>query len=117
VGTEHILLALLAEGDGTAAVLLTSSGATYEHVRAAVVRMMGVGVDPDPGGGSSEPTFTGRAQDTIELAQRYASRRGQELVGTEDVLLALVDDRHGAAVRILQQLDVDPAAIRSALSS
>jgi ATP-dependent Clp protease ATP-binding subunit ClpC len=115
VGTEHILLALLAEGTGTAAQILTSSGATYARVRAAVIRMMGVGVEPDRNSG--EPTFTGRAQDAINLAGREADRRGEDLVGTEHILLALVEERGGAAVRILQQLDADPAAIRAALSS
>jgi ATP-dependent Clp protease ATP-binding subunit ClpC len=117
VGTEHILLALLAEDEGTAAVVLTSAGATYEQVRAAVVRMMGVGVQPEAGGGSGEPTFTGRADDMIELARRKASERGRDRAGTEDILLALVEERDGAALRILRQLDVEPAAIRSALSS
>ena len=77
--------------------------------------MMGTGEDPQSGSG--EPTFTGPAQDAIEVAERYASGRGQEPVGTEAILLALVEERDGAAVRILLQLDVDPAAIRSTLSS
>lgn len=117
MGTEHILLALLAEDEGTAAVVLKSSGATYAHVRAAVLRMMGLGVEPDSGSGSGEPTFTGPAQDAIEIAQREASARGRDQVGTEDILLALVQERDGAAARILLQLDADPAAIRAALSS
>jgi ATP-dependent Clp protease ATP-binding subunit ClpC len=127
VGTEHILLALLADGEGTAGVVLRSSGATYEGVRAAVIRMMGLGVDPDPdpdpgsgsgsGSGSGEPMFTGPAQDVIELARREASRLGRDQAGTEHVLLALVEERGGAAARILLQLDADPVAIRSALSS
>jgi ATP-dependent Clp protease ATP-binding subunit ClpC len=117
VGTEHILLALLAEDGGTAADVLKSSGATYDQVRGAVVRMMGVGVDPDPGAGSGEPALTGRAQDTIGVAEDQASRRGRSQAGTEEILLALVEERDGAAVRILQQLDVDPTAIRTALSS
>jgi ATP-dependent Clp protease ATP-binding subunit ClpC len=115
VGTEHILLALLAEGDGTAAAVLRPSGVTYERVRAAVIRMMGVGVEPDSAAG--QPTFTGRAQDAIELARREADRRGEDRAGTEHILLALVEERDGAAVRILLQLDADPATIRAALSS
>jgi ATP-dependent Clp protease ATP-binding subunit ClpC len=115
VGTEHILLALFDEDGGTAAGILKASGATYEQVRAAVIRMMGIGVDPAHGAG--KPTFTGRAQDAIELARRQASRRGKDQAGTEHILLALVEERDGAAARVLQQLDADPAAIRSALSS
>jgi len=108
---------VLAEDEGTAAVVLKSSGATYEQVRGAVVRMMGVGVDPDQGAAAGEPTFTRRAQEAIELAQDEARQRGHGTAGTEDILLALVEERDGAAVRILRQLDVDAAEIRSALSS
>jgi ATP-dependent Clp protease ATP-binding subunit ClpA len=115
VGTEHILLALLGEDDGTAAGILRSSGVAYPQVRAAVIRMMGLGAEPDAA--TVEPVFTGRAQDALSLAQQEASRRGQATVGTEHILLALVAERDGAAVRILQQLDADPVAIRSTLSS
>jgi ATP-dependent Clp protease ATP-binding subunit ClpC len=118
VGTEHLLLALLRSDEGSAADVLKSSGVTYEQVRAAVIRMMGVGVDAGGGGaGGEEPSFTGRAQDAIELARQEASARGQEQAGTEHILLALVSERDGAAVRILHQMDADPAAIRAALPS
>jgi ATP-dependent Clp protease ATP-binding subunit ClpC len=113
VGTEHILLALLRGEKGTAAGVLKSSGTGYEQVRAAVIAMMGLGVEATPG----EPSFTGRAQDVIKLAEQEASRGGQDQAGTEHILLALVQERDGAAVRILRQLDADPAAIRSALAS
>ena len=115
MGTEHILLALLREEKGAAAGVLKSSGASYEQVRAAVIAMMGLGVDA--GAGRGEPTFTGRAQDVIEHAEREAARGGQDRAGTEHILLALVSERDGAAVRILRQLDADPAAIRAALPS
>ena len=110
MGTEHILLALLRENDGTAANVLATFGVTYPYVRAAVVRMMGVGVDQTPG----ELLFTGRAQDAIDRAGREASIRDQP-VGTEHILLALVHEPYGAAARILLQLDADPAAVRAAL--
>ena len=114
MGTEHILLALLHEAqEGSSTSILTSSGVTYEQVRDEVMRMMGMGVDS----GMDELMFTGPAQDAIELAQRNASARGDSHAGSEDILCALVSERDGAAVRILLQLDADPAAIRSALSS
>jgi len=111
VGTEHILLALLREGDGSAATVLTSFGVTYPYVRAAVIRMMGVGVDQAPG----ELSLTGRAQDAIDRAGREASIRDKP-IGTEHILLALVREPGGAAARILLQLDVDPAAVQAALA-
>ncbi len=113
VGTEHILLALLREDEGTAATVMKSSGVTYQRVRVAVVRMMGVGIAPVGG----ELSFTGQAQDVIERARREASIRDQPQVGTEHILLALIRAHDGAAARILLQLDADPADIRAALSS
>jgi ATP-dependent Clp protease ATP-binding subunit ClpC len=115
VGTEHILLGLLRDEDGAAADTLRGAGVTHVQVRAAVVRMMGTGVAPEPGAG--EPAFTGRAQEAVDRARREAAHAGAELAGTEHILLALIGERDGAAVRILQQLDTDVAAIRSALAS
>ena len=113
MGTEHILLALLREDEGTAAIVLKSSGVTYRQVRVAVIRMVGVGVEAARG----ELPFTGPAQDALERARREASIRDQAQVGTEHILLALLRAQDGAATRILLQLDADPAAIRAALAS
>jgi ATP-dependent Clp protease ATP-binding subunit ClpC len=110
-GTEHILLALLLEPDGTAAQLLGSFGVSYAAVRAAVVRMMGLGLE-DPQG---EVALTGRAQDVLERARREASIRDEREVGTDHILLALVHARDGAASRILLGLDVDPEDVRTAI--
>jgi ATP-dependent Clp protease ATP-binding subunit ClpA len=111
VGTEHILLGLLAVPEGSAAQVLATFGVRYPDVRTAVVGMMGVGVDaPD-----AELSFTGRAEDTVDRARREASIRDQAQVGTEHLLLALVHEPGGAATRILLQLDADPAAVRAAI--
>jgi ATP-dependent Clp protease ATP-binding subunit ClpA len=113
VGTEHLLLGLLCVPESSASQVLASFGVNHDLVRAEVVRMMGIGVEaPD-----AELSFTGRAQDTIDRARREASIRDQPQVGTEQLLLALVHERGGAAARILLQLDADPVAVRSALSS
>ena len=92
--------------------MLSSAGVSYERVRAAVMRMMGTGVEA-----VEDVSFTGPAQEAIERARREASLRGQPRVGTEHILLALIRKHDGAAVRILLELDADPAAIRAALSS
>ena len=113
IGTEHILLALSLESEGRAAQVLASFGVSHAQVRTAVVRMMGLGIEAPEG----ELALTGPAQDVIDRARREASIRDQRQVGTEHILLALVHKRDGAATRILLQLDADPAAIRSALSS
>lgn len=93
--------------------VLASAGITYQQARAAVVRMIGPGVDaPD-----SELLFTGRAEDAIDRARREASIRDQPQVGAEHILLALVHDPSQAAARVLLELDADLASIRSALPS
>jgi ATP-dependent Clp protease ATP-binding subunit ClpC len=73
--------------------------------------MMGRGVDLAAG----ELPWTGRAQDAIALAREEARVRGEDEAGTEHILLALVHERDGAAMRILDQLDADPVALRAAL--
>jgi ATP-dependent Clp protease ATP-binding subunit ClpA len=111
VGTEHILLGLLAVPEGTAAQVLATFGVRYPDVRTAVVGMMGVGVDAP----NAELSFTGRAEDMIGRARREASMRDEAQVGTQHLLLALVHEPGGAAARILLQLDADPAAVRAAI--
>jgi ATP-dependent Clp protease ATP-binding subunit ClpC len=111
IGTEHILLGLLREREGVAAGVLASQGVSYEPVRAAVVRMLGLGVD-DPG---DDLPSTGPATAAVERAGQEASVLGAEQIGTEHILLALMHESGGAASRILWQLDVDPVAVRSAI--
>ena len=113
IGTEHILLGLLREQNGLAAGALASLGVGYEPVRGAVVRMLGLGVE-DPG---DELPSTDAATAAVERAGREAAVLGAEEVGTEHILLALTRDPGGAAARILLQLDVDPVAVRSAISA
>jgi ATP-dependent Clp protease ATP-binding subunit ClpA len=81
--------------------------------------MMGIGVDEGEGEGKREGelSLTGRAQDVIDRAQREASMRDRQQVGTDHILLALIREQHAAATRIILQLDADPAAIRAALAS
>jgi len=112
VGTEHILLGLLLERDGMAATALASLEISYERVRAAVVRMIGVGAEEVAG----ELPLTTPAQNALERASREASVLGADRVGTEHILLALAREPGGAAARILLQLDVDATAIRAAVS-
>ena len=112
VGTEHLLLGLLREEEGTAARVLASLGVTHPRVRTAVMGMMGVGIEAPVG----ELPLTGAAQAAIDRAGREASVLGAESVGTEHILLALTRDPGGAAARILTQMDADPGAVRSALA-
>jgi ATP-dependent Clp protease ATP-binding subunit ClpC len=108
VGTEHILLGVLREPEGPAASALAAAGVTHAQVRVAVVRMMGRGVEDSAGG----LPFTSAAEHVIERAQSLSS---PQPVGSDRILLALLEAQDGAAARILQQLDADPVAIRVAL--
>jgi ATP-dependent Clp protease ATP-binding subunit ClpC len=113
IGTEHILLALFLAPEGRAAQVLGSFGVGHAQVRTAVVRMMGLGLEPPEG----ELALTGPAQDVLDRARREASIRDEREVGTGHILLALVHKPNGAAARILLEFDADPADIRSALAS
>lgn len=104
-------MALLRESESRAGQALASLGVTHENITAAVVRMMGRGVEAE----DRTPGFTGKAQDAVELAAREASAQGLERADTEHILLALVQDPRGAATRILVQLDAEPEMIRAAL--
>jgi ATP-dependent Clp protease ATP-binding subunit ClpC len=112
VGTEHLLLGLLREPDGAAAGALASLGVTHERVRNAVVRFMGVGVQAPAG----ELPLTTPAKTAVDRAAREASVLSADCVGTEHILLALMHVPGGAAARILLQLDVDPAGVRTAVA-
>jgi len=112
VGTEHILLGLLRGEDGVAVTALASLGISYDRVRTAVVSMIGRGVESTTG----ELPLTGPAEAVVERARREASASGDDQVGTDHILVALIFEPLGAASRILLQLDADPVAIRSAVA-
>jgi ATP-dependent Clp protease ATP-binding subunit ClpC len=112
IGTEHILLALVREPDGSARRQLEGLGITHAAVRSRVVRMMGTGVEAS----AEALPFSVQGQAVVDLAHSEAARLGQEQVGTEHILLALVHERQGAAARILYDLDVDPVELREDLN-
>lgn len=102
------MLALLDEPGGVPRRLLEAHGVTHQVVRMKVVRMMGTGVDDDPG----RLPFTARGNAAVDLAAREAAALGHELAGSEHLLLALIGEPRDASARILLELDVDPAELR-----
>ena len=102
IGTEHLLLALLRDGEGVAAQALTALGLTLDGVRAAVERIIGRGKEPVEG----ELPYTPRMRKVLGLAVDEAERAGHVFVRTEDILLALVRDGGGIAVDILDRYGV-----------
>jgi hypothetical protein len=113
VGTEHILIALIREGGGTAAQALQSLGITEEAARQQVEEVVGRGqADPQQG----HLPFTPRAKKTLELALREALQLGHNYIGTEHILLGLIregeDKGTSPATQVLNGLGVDPNRVR-----
>ena len=109
VGSEHLLLGLLYEGEGVATRALESLGISREVVRAQVVEIAGVGARSP----AHPLSFTPRAKKVlVELSLREALALGHHYVGTEHLLLALLRDRDGVGARALSRLGADDARVR-----
>ena len=112
VGTEHLLLGLLAEEEGLAARVLESLEVTIEEVRAQVARIIGPGEDERL---PSRLPFTPRTKKVLELALREALSLGHNYIGTEHILLGLVRENEGVAARVLLDFDADAEKVRARL--
>jgi ATP-dependent Clp protease ATP-binding subunit ClpC len=108
IGTEHILLGLLGEGEGVAAKTLESLGISLEGVRQQVVEIIGQGQDA-PG---EHIPFTPRAKKVLELSLREALQLGHNYIGTEHILLGLIREGEGVATRILADMGADADRVR-----
>ena len=108
VGTEHLLLGLQLSGRGLAASVLQAVGVTIERVRPLLVAIAGSAEQPTMG----EIPLTSSAQNALNQAKREALKLGAPAVGTEHVLLSLVQYYEGALGRILLDLDASPQQIR-----
>ena len=111
VGTEHILLGLLREGEGVAAKVLSEVGISADAVREQVEQM----VEHGQGLLVQEVTLTPRAKRVLELAIDEARRFGHNYVGTEHLLLGLVREGEGIAARVLVASGADLERVRAAV--
>ena len=109
IGTEHILLGLIREGEGVAAKALDALGVTYDVVREKVEEAIGANTNPSPG----SPPFTPRAKKVLELSLREALQLGHSYIGTEHMLLGLVREGDGVAAQVLSELGADMARVRT----
>ncbi len=110
VGTEHLLLGLIREGEGVAAKALQSLGIDLGKVRSEVEKMIGKGESPPEG----DIGFTPRAKKVVmELALEEASHLGHNYVGTEHLLLGLIREGEGVAARVLENLGADLEKVRA----
>jgi ATP-dependent Clp protease ATP-binding subunit ClpC len=108
IGTEHLLLGVLAQENEVGARALATMGVTLGEARAQVMRIVGLPDGPSP---PDLPT-TPPARDALAGALREAIELGDTVVGTEHVLLALLRERDGVAVRVLLGAGVDPRRLR-----
>jgi ATP-dependent Clp protease ATP-binding subunit ClpA len=111
IGTEHLLLGLLDEPDGVAAMALAQFGLTAEVVRLDVLRIIGLG-KKEPGG---HIPFTPRAKKCLELSLREALLLNHKYIGTEHLLLGLIREGEGVAAKIMKAHADDLAPIRATL--
>jgi ATP-dependent Clp protease ATP-binding subunit ClpC len=108
IGTEHILLGLLAEREGVAARALASLNVTLEAAREQVREMIGQG----PAEPRGHMPFTPRAKKVLELSLREAMNLGSDTIGTGHLLLGLLAEPDGVGAQILVRLDAIPPAVR-----
>ena len=108
IGTEHILLGLIHEGEGVAAKALESLGISLEAVRNQVEEIIGHG-GTSPSG---HIPFTPRAKKVLELSLREALQLGHNYIGTEHILLGLIREGEGVAAQVLVKLGADLSRVR-----
>ena len=108
IGTEHILLGLIHEGEGVAAKALESLGISLEAVRSQVEELIGQGGSSPSG----HIPFTPRAKKVLELSLREALQLGHNYIGTEHILLGLIREGEGVAAQVLVKLGADLSRVR-----
>lgn len=109
IGTEHLLLGLIREGEGVAAAVLMSLGLDPTKIRMEVEKI----VQPGPSAAvSGDIPFTPKAKKAIELAMDEARQLGHNYIGTEHLLLGLIKEGEGVASEVLTNLGLDAAKVR-----
>src|SRR5258707_527681 len=108
IGTEHVLLGLIHEGEGAAAKALESLGISREAVRQQVEEIIGQGQQAPSG----HIPFTPRAKKVLELSLREALQLGHNYIGTEHILLGLIREGEGVAAQVLVKLGADLNRVR-----
>ncbi|MBU2102822.1 MAG: ATP-dependent Clp protease ATP-binding subunit [Candidatus Omnitrophota bacterium] len=114
IGTEHILLGLVREGEGVACAVLQNLGIDLERLRIEIEKLI------SPGSSASvlgDIPFTPRAKKALELAAEEARNLGHNYIGTEHILLGLIREGEGLASQVLFSLGIDIAKVREEISA
>jgi len=109
IGTEHLLLGLIQEGESIAAKALEAMNVELDAVRSQVVEIIGLGSTPPSG----HIPFTPRAKRVLELSLREALQLGHNYIGTEHILLGLIREGEGVAAKVMVKLGVDLERLRN----
>jgi ATP-dependent Clp protease ATP-binding subunit ClpC len=109
IGTEHLLLGILREGEGVPAEALASLEVGLDPAREQVAEIIGRGREAPSG----HIPFTPRAKKVLELSLREALSLGHRYIGPEHILLGLITEGHGVAVEVLRVLGADPEQVRA----
>lgn len=110
IGTEHLLLGLIREGEGVAVAVLRDGGADVGEIRDAIMEIIGQGSAP-PDEHAHIP-FTPRAKKVLELSLREALQLGHHHIGTEHILLGLIHEGEGVAAQVLLARGLDLKSLR-----
>ncbi|MBQ5504944.1 MAG: ATP-dependent Clp protease ATP-binding subunit ClpC, partial [Aeriscardovia sp.] len=111
IGTEHILLGLIREGDGIAAKALEAKGVELDKARAQIIEMIGKGTATQDG----HIPFTPHARQVLELSLREALQLGHSYIGTEHILLGLIHEGEGVGSQVLVKMGVDLGDLRASV--
>ena len=109
IGTEHILLGLIQEGEGHAAKAIEELNINIDSVRSEVVEIIGEGQQSPSG----HIPFTPRAKKVLELSLREALQLGHNYIGTEHILLGLIQEGEGHAAKAIEELNINIDSVRS----
>ncbi len=107
VGTEHLLIGLAREGSGIAAKILSSKGITTEALQSILIKFYG----SNNSGYKTRIEFTPRTKNVLELSVREAQKLGNNYIGTEHILLAILAEGEGIAIRILSELGINSSEL------
>jgi ATP-dependent Clp protease ATP-binding subunit ClpA len=110
LGTEHLLLGLIKEGEGVGAKALEELGTTHDRLRRRIADVVTPGA---PGTASGAPPFTPRSKQVLELALKEALQLGHNYIGTEHLLLGLVREGSGVAAQVLVAEGLDLSTVRA----